>query len=115
MYTNEELQLAVNEQSDRFLSFLNAIGGAGFPYSGNFSDLLTVNPGIGTMAAVAIDSEDYTDPTFKILKASMRINGTFLHSPPLVLDLIYKYLQRYKLRIALSALQTPFCTFSGLF
>lgn len=64
-------------------------------YSGIFGDLLDVRnvQEEPLAAAVTIEDEDF-DGASPSLHALMRVNGTFLHSPPIVVDLLSKYFSR---------------------
>ena len=82
----------MHESGSDFQRFLNGRKIHTAPYSGNFTELLSVDPK-GLMAALDIFETNFDAPNLR-LRAGMRINGTFLHSPPLVVDLLTKYLAR---------------------
>ena len=85
----------MKEQGNNFQSYLRSRKVKTVSYSGVFSDLLDVKnvEKEPLAAAVTIEDEDFvSDPPS--LHALMRINGTFLHSPPIVLDLLSKYFSR---------------------
>lgn len=86
IYANSnQLRLAIDRTSDQeFLSFLKNKGFTSLQYSGKYSDLLEedlVDP--GTMASPSLATAQ--QPT------NLRINGTFLHSPPLLVHAISQF------------------------
>ena len=89
-----DVRIAVQENGSGFYSYLKkqgieAIGG----YTGAFDGLLLINPRTGLMAAVDIVSIIETGDASH-MKAEVSVNGSFFHSPPLVLNLLSKFFSR---------------------
>ncbi|CAG7816037.1 unnamed protein product [Allacma fusca] len=91
IYPSSDLRVAVHENDTKFSRFVGNLLINCTDYSGKFPDLLEVNKGKGSLAAINIVSERIDPRASSELTVAMRVNGTYLHSPVLVLDLITKY------------------------
>jgi len=88
VYQDSSLNFALSELSTtNFTAFLSRLKIAEvLRYSGNYTDLLKLgDPNKGTLASVSATSD---------INFQMRVNGTFLHSPALVLNLFNQYYLR---------------------
>jgi len=88
VYGSRDLNFALHEATPggALKRFLEKKGIRVHPFDGKFGSLLNINQPIGTMAAITfgIGSSFHA-------RAHVMINGTYLHSPPLVTSLIFQY------------------------
>jgi len=80
----KQLRIAVPKPtSSDVLNFFKDEGFDTLTYSGSYSDLLSPDFGEGTMAALEVS----------VPSTILRINGTFLHSPPIMMNMLSQYYQ----------------------
>jgi secreted Zn-dependent insulinase-like peptidase len=83
IYPKSDVDLAISSRSDLdFLSFVKIKDAFNTKlYSGQFADLLNLDSSTGTLASVSVSSNTY----------DIRINGTFLHVPAVIQNLLSQY------------------------
>ncbi|ODM93723.1 ATP-binding cassette sub-family A member 5 [Orchesella cincta] len=108
-----QLRVAISGEppTPEFSNLFKSEGFDTLQYSGIYSDLLKpdlVDP--GTMAALNVSDASTSSST------NLRINGTFLHSPPIMLNMLSQYYQKKALEnISVSANMNPFSAKRNVF